>query len=178
MSTHIVIRDLSGRYPEGTIIEDDRILHVFHSEGGLSLPIEKELLKYNAISGYFHKKWGNGVYFDKMIGTSGAPLAIWVKPEFTTLTWIARVKPIPGTDKMKGILRLTADSGQFSVISAGVSSVNEPIDLDSLTLDEFGGAIIHGICKLTANIEGYLGLCFYGTARGTRLLWAAVSQSR
>ena len=79
---------------------------------------------------------------------------------------------------MKGILRLTADSGQFSVISAGVSSVNEPIDLDSLTLDEFGGAIIHGICKLTANIEGYLGLCFYGTARGTRLLWAAVSQSR
>jgi hypothetical protein len=174
----IVVWDPSGRFPEGEIVKDDNTLHLLHSSGGVSLPVVEDLLQYNAIAGFFMRKWGNGVRFERMVGTLGCPMILWIKPQFTSIYWAARIKPIPEAKETKGIFRLAMHSGQYGVIGAGIASNDEAIEIGELELDEYGGAIIQGSCRLSSAIEGYLGVSLYGVAVGARIMWSAITQAQ
>lgn len=171
----IVIWDPTGDFPEGELVYGTNGIAVLHSKGGVTLPVELELLKINAVSGFFSRNWGSGIKFDRMLGTRACPMLLFVQPDFTRINWAARLE-FDGDHQ--GTFRLTTDSSQMGGIGGGLAANEAAIDITDLEPDEYGGVTIGGTCKLNCTTEGYLGLSLYGTAIGARVVWSAVTQSK
>ena len=171
----IVIWDPTGKLPEGEIVYGTNGIAVLHSKGGVTLPVELELLKINAVSGFFARNWGSGIGFNRMMGTRACPMLLFVHPDYTTIHWAARLECDEGH---QGTFRLTTDSSQVGIIGGGLAANETVVDISGLEPDLYGGITIGGSCKLNCTTEGYLGLSIYGTAIGARVVWSAVTQAK
>lgn len=172
----IVVWDPTGKFPEGYVLDGDNGLGVIHSKGGITLPVEPELLVQHAVSGFFMKKFGTGVPFTRMVGTRACPMLLFASPDYTTISWVARLTLFGETSR--GTFRLTTHSGMPGAVSGGLLANGDAIEISEKPLDKYGGITIGGTCRLNCTTDGYLGLSLYGVAIGARVTWSAVSQSR
>ena len=181
----IVLDDPEGVFWEGGIITEERLRSI---AGGASagkgarevatLPVEPVLFGANAIAGYFRRGWGGGYPLATDIPKVHCPMALFLSQRHRTVNWKARILPTKGA-QIGGLLRLAQDSSQHHSLAGGLSaSDNTPVDLGTLgEPDSRGGWTIGGKAQIHAPSDGFAGFGLYGTGRGLRVLWAAITQT-
>lgn len=176
MRQGIMVWDPLGKVAEGTIVEGPHLQAVLARSGAAVLPVDVDLLERHALAGYHRRAWGAGVLFDNMRGVRGCPMVLYVHPERRFIHWTARVERLG--DELQGTMRLTGNTGQPSAMSGGLGQGGTPIELAQLgPPDRHGGWTLAGSSQVSCTGEGYFGLSLYGSARGCRVLWSAVSQA-
>lgn len=177
----VVLYDPTDKYPRGAVFEGAAAQQL-HAQGVSTLPVDPDIIRANAVAGYMLAHYGSGWSFDPYRPSRGAPLLLYVLKERSSIHYAARVVPDRRDRNPIGKLRLNTDTVQAQVITGGMVQAEHPKPLDKLTEraspDPDGGWTLYGRCTLTSAFEGYLGLSMYGNARGCRVTWAAVSQTR
>lgn len=174
----IVIFDPTGKYEEGRLVGGDKSIALLHGRGGVTLPVEPNLLGRNAVAGYFMRKWGGGATFDRMIGARACPMLLYAVPDYGTIYWAFRIMPIDGAVESHGSFKLAMHSGQVGTITGGLSADGVAHEVTDRTIDKHGGWTVIGTSKLNCSMEGYLGLSVYGVGIGVRVMWSAATQAR
>lgn len=170
-----VIEDPKREYWPGALV-DPSLEAQLKDRGVAMIQVCPELFKRNAVAGVFVRHWGSGWVLNPALPARVAPMVLYVAPTHRTIQWAMRLLPVKGV-ALDGYLRIVGDSGQLQVLSGGLSAENNVIEMATLGLpDAQGGWTVSGTMPLSLYTEGYLGMTWYGAARGVRVIWAAVSQ--
>ena len=178
MAHYIVTEDKSGKLRQGEVITvaQSQVL----TDGVSTMPVNRELLEIGAISGYFRRDYGKGLLLSDVGPAIACKLALYVSPVFKFIHWSARIAVAIKADIDKGgSLRLVADSSQgLAAASVGSTSITA-YPFSRITEDMIidGGCVIQGTARLSVNEEGTYGFGLYGSGRGVRVLWAAITQT-
>lgn len=143
------------------------------------MPVQRELLEIGALSGYFRRDYGRGLSISEGMPLNACRLALYVSPNFGTIHWRARVESDQETGSYDGSLRLVTDSGQ-GLASATVGSTSDTVYQFARLIEDNrsgDGWIIGGSARVRAMSEGVYGFALYGSGRGFRVVWAAISQT-
>lgn len=174
MSHRVVIQDLSGDLQVGEIVTGKKA-ELLVARSIPSLPVDPNLLVKNAVAGYFKREYGKGIEYGGSTSGRGCPAVLYAVPTHQQLHWMARVIPNSAGAHVKGRLRLANDTAQQQVVKGGIQTA-QFADIDK-ELDG-DGTIIHGSSRFITNVEGYLGICLYGTLQNARVQWLAISQTK
>ena len=175
MQQRVIIYDPKGDRPTGEIVEGKKA-ELLVAHGIPSLPVEPHLLSRNGASGWVNREYGKGAALEAIASRRACPIVLYVLPGYQQINWLARVIPASAEADVSGRLRLANDTAQVNVIKGGLATA-QFAEVDGEPDDE-GGWTIAGSSRFNAGLEGFMGLCLYGTLSGARVLWFAVSQSR
>jgi hypothetical protein len=183
----IVVWDPEGEYWQGGIV-DAETASPLAARGVCLLPVQRELLKAGALSGFFFRSWGAGWPIEGSVPRMCCPMALRAapfdsaKPEAPMrIYWAARLVPNePDGDRRIGTIRIASDSGQQGAFGCGLSATERTaFDLAKLPArpDEWGGWTVGGDAYFGVASDITIGLGLYCSGPGLRVAWAAVSQS-
>lgn len=182
-----MVLEPGGDYSLGDVIEDGVASRL--GDGVATIPFEPQAQQRHPIAGFYYRAFGQRggavpevipghVCRGTVYGYHGAGRVHWrarlvVQEEHLELTeggvW---------TSKAVGFIRLAGDSAQPHAHAAGVAS-NEGsgamAKIDGREVSDSGTMLVGGTSRVTAPIDGYVGLCLYGAARGVRVAWWAAS---
>lgn len=177
MKQVIVVEDINESYYEGDMVEGTRCERLIATSAPV-LPVLPDLLLRSAFSGYARRQWGQGAEFSESMPRRGCPLAMFVSPEHTDIHWMAKIVRT-GEELPSGVLRLSADTSQRGVITGGLISDTATHDIARLFAGQAQNEAIYirGMSQLSARLEGYFGFGLYGTLKGARVRWLAVTQT-
>lgn len=174
MQHRVVIHDPSGDNPTGEIVEGKKA-ELLVARGIPSLPVDPNLLSRNGVSGYSKREFGRGISLDANSSRRGCSTVLYVMPSHQKINWCARIIPTSAGMVARGRLRLANDTAQVNVIKGGIATAEFAEVSGKLGAE---GLTIAGSSRFIANMEGYMGLCLYGTLANARVLWLAISQSK
>jgi len=186
MGGAIVVWDPRGQYREGALVDHDTA-RALSTRGAACLPVERELMRVNALAGYFRRAWGAGWPLPAAQPGAVCQMGLYAHHDVNHLHWLARLHPSDeafGADgvlgRLAGSFKLASDASQMGALVADVDQAERGrVDVAALgDPDEAGGWTVGGRARIRTNIDGYVGLCLHGAARGLRVVWCAVSQTR
>lgn len=175
---HAVVFDPKHEYWPGALVEDGVALELGR-RGCLTIPVLRELMKRNAVSGLFMRSWGSGWRLGSPAPQRACPLILNIAPGHDYVNWRARIMLDEGGEFGDGQLRIVADSAQVGAHASGFTALDHAsIKFAQLgPMDDGGGWNVGGQAKVASAIEGFLGLTLWGSGASTRVIAAAVSQT-
>jgi len=182
----IVVWDPEGEYWQGGIVDAETAVPLA-ARGVCLLPVQRELLKAGAISGFFFRSWGAGWPLEGSVPRMCCPMTLRATPFDSAkpdapmrIYWAARLVPNDPHPHHVGTIRIASDTGQQGAFGCGLSVTDRTaVDLAKLPghPDEWGGWTIGGDAMFGVASDITIGLGLYCSGPGLRVAWAAVSQS-
>ena len=192
----IVIWDPHGDFWQGAIVSAEEVPQL-EMRGVATLPVERELLKGGAISGFFFRAWGSGWPLEDSVPRMCCPMALRVV-QFATdqvahnitpsrLNWTARVVPSSpdvlddsGRSVAVGSIRLAADSGQGGMtgtVAGGGSTLTIANNVGATHYFDFTGVTLTGSLTVTTGSGTAAVVSAAAFAGGRNLLQCSVVAS-
>ncbi len=182
MGSRVVVWDeRRDGYEEGHVLEEDLQARRVLAEGLVcALPVDRELLARGPVSGFFARKWGEGVELRRLSQVRVCPMLLHVHPDFRFIHWAAMVIPLRTAADVRGSLRLASASYGASAFVGGLAATAEAVDLGAVARHRprlpSGGWVVGGRSEVSCAVEGYMGLELQAQADGCLVVWSAVSQ--
>lgn len=168
-------------YEEGEVLEEDvGVRRELRDEPLFAMPVDAELLLRGPVSGFFMRRWGQGVNLQRMTQVRACPMLLHVHPDYGFVHWRALVCPLRSDRDVRGQLRLVAAAHGGSSFSGGLGATADAVDLGALSGRArlpSGGWVVGGVSPLACSVEGYLGLELLAQADGCFVTWTAATQS-
>ena len=175
----LVLWDPEGQFWEGALVSEMQARELA-GRGVALIPVEPEMFARHAVAGYFRRAWGSGWALAPAEHMALSPMVLYVLSGQQTIHWRARLVPTKEiVEKNKvvqpiaGTLRLVSSSGGLGVsatVAVDIAKLSEP--------DDAGGWTVGGDTSISPQVEGLYNLALYGAARGVKLIWSAVSNTR
>lgn len=189
---HVVVEDPEGQYWEGALVSAENDAPLIRRRGGITLPIEQDLVAYSAVGGYFRRSWGSGWPLGTAVPRRCCPMMLYIGPVNTEMlrSIHCAVRIVPDSDQvlrecaekggLPGNLRLSTDTGQPGVFGGGFGATERTCAVFTQLgkPDSQGGWNLYLAGTVNAPANSLVGYCLYGAAPGLRVAWAAISQSR
>jgi hypothetical protein len=170
-----------GGYEEGEVLDEDlKVRRELRDLPVFALPVEEPLLARGPVSGFFMRKFGQGVALRRMEQVRVCPMLLHAHPDFGFVHWAALVCPLRDPREVRGQLRLVAASHGGSSFQGGLAATADSVELAQLverTRLTSGGWVVGGVSPVACSVECYLGLEILAQADACFVAWAACSQS-
>jgi hypothetical protein len=175
---YVIIEDPTGKYGVGTFVSSGQARQIA-AYNVLTIPVDPSMLHRSGIGGYAMRFYG-AKGFPLITSNEGhahhCPLTLLVCQDTPKVHFAARVKV---AKEMGGRLRFTHDRSQPLTLQGGMSQEENPwLHCDKVELEEDGTFLFRGSAMLNTISDNYYEFSLYGQAKGSSVLWFAVSNAK
>ena len=149
-------------YEEGEVLEVDvGVRRELRDEAVSAPPVEPELLARGPVSGFFMRRWGQGVNLTRMQQQRACPMPPHVHPGTSASSTDGASARSGATATCAGSSAWVGATHGGSSFQGGLSATADYVDLGALSGRgrlPSGGWVVGGASPLACSVEGYLGL--------------------